>query len=74
MESIEKDEKLLSKLLEENGKLPTISILLLCSSYNKQSFKDYKKFFWSDMASLFDNPNYKVADELPKRKKKKKLL
>jgi len=72
MESIEKDKKLLPKLLKENGKAPKVSILLLCSSDNEQNPKDYQKFFWRDLAQLYENSIYTIADELPKRKKKKK--
>jgi len=70
-----KDDKeiLLSKLLKENGKVPTISTVLLCSSKYAAEIDGYKKFFWNDLASLYDNPIYKTANELPRRKRKKKL-
>jgi len=75
IEDLDDDRKLLlPKLLSENGKVPEINAFLLCSSTNKQIIKDYKKFYWKDLVSIYNNSIYAVADNLPswKRIKNKK--
>jgi hypothetical protein len=72
MKSVKKDKNLLTRLLKENGKAPSINIFLLCASTNKQEIKGYKKFYWKDLVSIYNNSIYAVADNLPSRKRIKK--
>lgn len=64
-------ETLLPNLLKENGKVPSISAFLLCSSQYDNDIDGFKKFFWNDVALLFNNPIYKSADDLPRKQKPK---
>ncbi|KAB2852759.1 MAG: hypothetical protein PHY57_11150 [Ignavibacterium sp.] len=64
-------ETLLPNLLKENGKVPSISAFLLCSSQYDNDIDGFKKFFWNDVALLFNNPIYKSADDLPRKPKPK---
>ncbi|GIK21759.1 MAG: hypothetical protein BroJett005_11730 [Ignavibacteriota bacterium] len=69
---LKKDKEiLLPNLLKENGRMPQISAFLLCSSKYDNVIDGFKKFFWNDLFSLFDNPIYKSADDLPRKQKPK---